>query len=121
MRQANAITRERLKSYAETAGTFGDLQLVITNLRQVNTDHAVLHHEGRTTAARGAERVLAGVVRRLCATAAGSEEDARMKINWLASVRALYHENEGDLLMAAMINAAIDYETEVWLASPRQH
>ncbi len=118
---AGTIPRKRLEAYADAAGMMGDLRGLATTIQQVCADIAILEGEGRASALTGAEWVLAGVVRRLCATDAASDEMAKTEVDVLASVKPSYRESRGGLLMAAMIDAAIGLETERWLASSAQH
>ena len=119
MQKATAIPVERLQKYADTAHTFGDLNAMIAVIRQIAADCAILHSEGRTTAAMGAYRLLASVVRRLCATQASDEAAATTKIGMLAMIRQSYRESKGDVLMAVMVDAAINLEMQRWPALVR--
>ena len=118
---AATIPQERLRAYASTAATAGDLQALLTAIHQICTDRAILQSEGRSAAVRGADRLLAGVVRRLCATAAWSEQTAKTKVAVLNATKRSYGGGRHGILMAAMIDAAIGIETESWLASPTVH
>lgn len=117
----DAIPQERLKAYANAAGTMGDIQGMMTSIHQICTDIVILKREGRTVAIKGADHLLAGVVRRLCATAAWSEASAKTKVGLLDSVKRLYREGKEGLLMMAMIDEAISFETESWLTPSTQH
>ena len=116
-----AIPQDRLTAYAHAAATMGDLQGLMASIHMICTDKAILKQEGRTNAIKGADRLLAGVVRRLCATAAWSEESAKMKVSLLDATKQLYGSGLEGRLMSAMINEAIIIETEAWLASPISH
>lgn len=119
--RAATVPQERLRVYANTAATMSDLQGLVMTVHQICTDKVTLGNEGRSTAVKGADHLLAAVVRRLCATAAWSEETARTKVSVLNATKRLYGGSKHGLLMAAMINVAIGLETEAWLASPTRH
>ena len=121
MHATTAISPERLGHYAETAATFGDFGALVSTISQICTDLVTLEREGRTTAARGARHLLAGVVRRLCATPAWCETDATHKIALLAAVGQRYRETGADVLTAAMVDAAIGLETQRWFAASARH
>ena len=114
------ITPERLELYASAAASFGDLDGLLATITQIRADRTTLEREGRTTAAKGARRLLAGVVRRLCATLALSDVEAAAKIDMLATVGQDYRESQDDMLTVVMVDAAIGLETRQWFtASPR--
>ena len=122
MTEATAtIPQERLKAYADTVTTMGDMEGLMTSINRLCTDMAILEHEGRATATKGAYLLLAGVVRRMCATAAWSKESAKTKVGVLDSAKQLYRGGKDGRLMTAMIDAAIGLETENWPASSTQH
>lgn len=116
---STTILPERLEVYANSAATFGNLDGLIATISRISADQVILEREGRTIAARGARRLLAGVVRRLCATEALSEVAAIAKIDMLATVGRGYRTT--DLLMAAMVDASIALEMQRWLAPPARH
>ena len=114
------IPRERRQAYGDAANTMGDLRALMTAIQQTCENRAILGREGRTGALKGADRLLAGVVRRLCVTLAKREEEARDKVDVLSAVQQLYGAGDG-VLMVAMIDAAIGLETEAWLSSSTRH
>lgn len=117
------IPEERLNSYAATATAAGNVSGTITTIEQVLADITILRSERRSSAVKGADRILAGCVRRLCATAAWTEGEAAAKLDVLARVRKLnYGGSEGaDVLMRAMIDAAEAFETGTWFAPVGRH
>ena len=111
------IPADRLDDYAATGETFGDMDTLLMTISQIRADQVTLKAEGRTHAGRGAARLLATMVRRLCATQATSEAAAAVKIDMLVAVGQDYRANGAGLLMAAMVDTAIGLETEMWLSA----
>ena len=118
-----SIPQARLNAFADGAASFGDVRDTMTAISVIVADRATLEREGRKNALEGANRLLAGLVRRLCASAAPSREEAELKSNVLALLREVYHLGSGDAnrLMVVMMDAAIALETEAWPAPPSQH
>jgi hypothetical protein len=115
------IPYERLQGYAEAADDAEALRRTMLTIGRICSDRAVLKRERRTEAVQGAERMLADMVRRLCATSTSREEDGRAKVEVLEAVRTFYEAGPDAVPMLAMIDAAIGLETGVWLASDTRH
>ena len=111
------IPADRLDGYAATGATFGDMDNLLMTISRIRADQAILKAEGRTHAGRGAARLLATMVRRLCATQAMSGAAAASKIDMLVAVGQDYRSTRAGLLMVAMIDTAIGLETEVWFSA----
>jgi hypothetical protein len=118
-----------MRAYAETAEMVGDMHVVMAAMAQIGVDRDTLVRESRLREALGADRLVAGMARRLCAIAAPSREAAEHKIKALVSIKAdvlaadePYRPTEasGALLMA-MMDSAILIETRTWPATQTRH
>lgn len=113
------IARDRLDAYEEggaTAAAFGDVQGLLTAIVDVTVDLTILRSEGLIEAADGADRMLDACVRRLCAATASSSAEAGQKAEVLACLKRVRYAGEGlaQGLMAVMLDAAVEFETERW-------
>ena len=117
------ISQARLDDLTASAATFHDIGRILAAISQIASDWAILLDEGRTHAASGAEAALGGSIRRLCATAASSRDEAEDKVFVLERLRHVYRDGDrpADVLMAVMVDAAIAIETEAWFAPTHRH
>lgn len=89
---------------------------LVTAVEVVRTDRAMLRRERRVTVGKGADLVLAGIVRRPCATEATSEDAAELGRHAVSLGRS-FGEDTRSRLVNAMIVAAIEMDTERWSAT----
>lgn len=117
------VPQARLAALAAAATTFHDLGGILAAIRQIASDRSILKREGRTLAVNGADASLAACVRRLCATAASSRDEAKEKVFMLERLGQIYHGGNGPayMLMGAMVDAAVAVETEGWLTGTHRH
>ncbi len=125
----SAVPEVRKQAYAACARFVGDTDAVMMVMTQIGVDRDTLACEGRYREALGADRLRAGMARRLCATPAWTEASAEDKItaltvvkeDVLAADKPYRPKDTAGALMAAMIDAAIAIETRTWLAARTRH
>ena len=123
------VPQVRRQAYAEGARFVGDIDAIMMVMTNIGVDRDTLAREGRYREALGADRLRAGMARRLCATAAWTEPSAEEKIKALTAVKEdvlatdkPYRPKDiAGALMAAVIDAAIVIETQTWLAAHTRH
>ena len=126
---SSAVPQVRRQAYAEGARFVGDMDAVMVVMTRIGVDRDTLAREGRYREALGADRLRAGMARRLCATAAWTEASAEEKIkaltvvkeDVLATDKPYRPKDTAGALMAAMIDSAILVETRTWLAAHTRH
>lgn len=115
------IPDERLQSYSETADAPETLSRTLMIIGQICIDRAILKREHETEALAGAERMLADMIRRVCAIPASEELDGWIKIEVLDAWKGFYEADPDAAPLFAMMDAAIGLETEIWFASKARH
>lgn len=115
--------QRRLAAFAVSALAFNDLRLILAGIRQVGAHHSALRRESRDVEAIGAKVSLAECVRRACATAASSRDEAEEKVDMLTRLKTVFHAGNGEVwaLTGAMVDAAIAAEREAWFPAGYVH
>jgi hypothetical protein len=115
------IPDERLQTYSDTADDLKALASTLMIIGQICIDHRILWREHETEALAGATRMLADMVRRVCAISASEEQDGWCKVEVLDAVRAFFKTGPDAVPLLAVMDAAISLETAAWFASKASH
>ena len=115
------IPDERLQSYLERADDLKAFSSSMMIIGQICIDRAILKREHETEALAGAMRMLADMIRRVCAISAPGERDGWAKVEVIDAVKAFYEADPHAGPLLAVMDAAISLETEAWFPSKATH